>query len=70
MSMTSQCIYVIIAIIPIMAAFSTSRAVEARTYYVATNGDDNQPGTEAQPLGTVQKAASRASPDRRVSLSC
>jgi hypothetical protein len=46
--------------IGIMAAFSTPRAVEARTYYVATDGDDNHPGTEAQPLGTVQKAASLA----------
>jgi hypothetical protein len=60
MSTTCQCIYVIIAMIPIMAAFSTPRAVEARTYYVATNGDDNHPGTEAQPLRTVQKAASLA----------
>jgi hypothetical protein len=27
------------------------------TYYVALNGDDNNPGTEAQPWRTIQKAA-------------
>ena len=34
----------------------TSQAL-ATTYYVATNGDDSWPGTEAQPWLTVQKAA-------------
>jgi len=29
----------------------------AATYYVATNGDDNNPGTEAQPWLTITKAA-------------
>ena len=43
-----------------MAAFLTPRAVEARTYYVATSGNDNHSGTEAQPLRTTQKAASLA----------
>jgi len=43
-----------------MAAFLTPRAVEARTYYVATSGDDNHSGTEAEPLRTIQKAADLA----------
>ena len=32
-------------------------AAQAATYYVATNGDDNNPGTEAQPWATITKAA-------------
>src|SRR5258705_8764946 len=32
----------------------------ARTYYVATTGEDSQSGTEAEPLRTIQKAVSLA----------
>jgi Right handed beta helix region/Protein of unknown function (DUF1565) len=33
------------------------QASDAATYYVATNGSDSNPGTEAQPWRTLQKAA-------------
>jgi len=60
MNKTHQCIYVVIAMILTMTAFLTPRAVEARTYYVDTSGDDNRSGSEAKPLRTIQKAASLA----------
>jgi len=31
--------------------------VQAATYYIATNGDDNNPGTQDQPLATLNQAA-------------
>ena len=34
--------------------------VHARPYYVSPTGDDNQSGTEAAPLRTIQNAADRA----------
>lgn len=37
-----------------------SFAVNAQTFHVATNGNDNNPGTTAQPFKTIQKAASVA----------
>jgi hypothetical protein len=40
MNEAHQCIYVIIAMVLIMTAFLTSRTAEARTYYVATSGDE------------------------------
>lgn len=60
MNAVHQCIYAIIAMILIMTAFLTSRVAEARTYYVATSGDDNHSGGESQPLRTIQKAADLA----------
>src|SRR5262245_58547333 len=33
---------------------------EARTYHVATNGEDNQSGSAEAPLATIQKAVSPA----------
>ncbi len=35
-------------------------ATSPRTYYVAKNGNDNNPGTEVSPLLTIQKAANKA----------
>ena len=43
----------------LLVLLGSSRLV-ARTYYVATIGDDNHPGTEGEPLRTIQKAASLA----------
>jgi hypothetical protein len=60
MNRTHQCISAVIATIVTMAALLTPRAAEARTYYVATSGDDNHSGTETQPLRTIQEAASLA----------
>ncbi|MGD8501034.1 MAG: DUF1565 domain-containing protein, partial [Phycisphaerales bacterium] len=34
--------------------------VFAGTYYVATDGSDENPGSEAEPLRTIQRAASLA----------
>ena len=42
---------------------TTSVAVQqGRYYYVATNGDDSNPGTKAQPFKTIQKAADIVEP--------
>ena len=38
------------------------------TYYVSTSGDDGAPGTQSQPLRTVQAAADRAGPGDTVSI--
>lgn len=43
-----------------MTLLLTPRVLDARTYCVATGGDDTHPGTETEPLRTVQKAASMA----------
>jgi len=60
MSKTHERIYAVVAMILTMAAFLTAPAVEAGSYYVATSGDDNHSGSEAEPLRTIQKAASLA----------
>ena len=38
-------------------ALAIPAVASAATYYVATNGNDNHPGTEAQPFATVNKGA-------------
>jgi len=57
MNRAHERIYAVIAMILGMATFLADPAVEARTYYVATSGDDNHSGAEAEPLRTIQKAA-------------
>jgi len=51
-------------ILTIIAAAMTvlSRPAEGREYYVATNGDDANPGTREQPLATIGKAAGMLQP--------
>jgi len=60
MSKTHQWIYAVVAMMLTIATFLTAPAVEARTYYVATSGNDNHSGSEAEPLRTIQKAADLA----------
>ena len=43
----------IIILIQLLASFS----LFANSYYVATNGDDSNPGSDSQPWRTIQKAA-------------
>src|SRR2546423_549060 len=52
--------YLATAITLTLMALGSCGAVEARTYYVATTGDDDHAGSETAPLRTVQKAASLA----------
>ncbi|MBN1997587.1 PD40 domain-containing protein, partial [candidate division KSB1 bacterium] len=40
--------------------------VRSQTYYVATTGNDNNPGTQDQPWATIQKAADTAVPGSTV----
>ena len=40
-----------------LMAFAMGGIANAATYYVATNGNDNNPGTEAEPWLTITKAA-------------
>jgi len=44
----------------IILLMSMAVAVSAETYYVATNGNDENPGSETKPFRTVQKAADTA----------
>jgi len=43
-----------------LLVITVATAARADTYYVATNGSDENPGSETKPLRTVQKAASLA----------
>ena len=43
-----------------LLVMTMATAARADTYYVATNGSDENPGSEARPLRTIQKAASLA----------
>ena len=43
-----------------LLVMTAATAARAETYYVATNGSDENPGSEAKPLRTIQKAASVA----------
>lgn len=47
-----------ICILVVLATLASAFSAAAETYYVATTGDDSDPGTEAQPWATVVKAAS------------
>jgi len=60
MSKTRQWICALVGMMITVATFLTAPAVEPRTYYVATNGDDNRAGSEEEPLRTIQKAADLA----------
>ncbi len=44
-------------IIPFFLLFLTTNSIYANTYFVATSGNDTNPGTEIQPWKTIQKAA-------------
>ena len=56
---TFTALIVLIALL-VTSLFATTHVVYAagNTYYVATNGSDNSPGTQSQPWLTLQKAAS------------
>jgi len=43
----------------LLLAFAASVHGAAREYYVATDGDDNNPGTQASPFRTINKACSQ-----------
>lgn len=43
-----------------------SQAAPENVYYVATNGNDSNPGTESQPWRTIQKAATTLKPGEKV----
>ncbi|MCK4792198.1 MAG: DUF1565 domain-containing protein, partial [Desulfobacteraceae bacterium] len=40
-----------------LLVLTAATAARAETYYVATNGSDENPGSEAKPFRTIQKAA-------------
>ena len=54
------------------AVFTTRSAILAeptlQTLYVAPGGDDGGPGTQGQPLATIQEGANRAAPGTLVSI--
>lgn len=52
----------------ILAALSISCAAQARTYHVAVNGNDTNPGTQTAPLHTIQRAAYLALPGDLVTV--
>lgn len=53
-------------------SFATRSAILAepavQTLYVAPGGDDGGPGTQAQPLATIQEGANRAAPGTLISI--
>jgi hypothetical protein len=48
--------------------FSAANPTYADTFYVATSGQDNHPGTEAQPWRSIQHAAERVQPGDTVRI--
>jgi len=48
------------AVTILMLSLFSAIAANGRSYHVATTGADNQPGTEAEPFGTVDRALSLA----------
>ncbi|RJP54416.1 MAG: DUF1565 domain-containing protein, partial [Anaerolineaceae bacterium] len=42
---------------PIPSATATPSPVSTASFYVSTSGNDSNPGTQAQPWRTIQKAA-------------
>jgi hypothetical protein len=53
---------IIIAFLPMLLMFSQTGAQAANTYFVATDGNDSNPGTEAQPFKTLAKGVSLLKP--------
>ena len=49
--------YFLLFFFVLTSLLSISMRAQATTYYVSTNGDDDNPGTEAMPWGSVDKAA-------------
>lgn len=60
--------HTVIAITSLVGALVSGPELEARTYYVATGGNDNHPGSESEPLRSVQKAADLARAGDRILL--
>lgn len=50
------------------AAVDGSRAVSRATFYVGTDGDDDNPGSEADPLATISEGLDRATPGDTVAV--
>ncbi len=51
-----------IRLAPLLAILSLATALHARTFYVALNGSDSNPGTDEAPFRTIQHAANLAQP--------
>ena len=49
-------------VVAILSIFSLSTALHARTYFIALNGNDANPGTDEAPFRTIQHAANLARP--------
>ena len=49
-------------------AFTSANPLYADTYYVATNGQDENPGSETQPWRSIQHAADRVNPGDTVRI--
>ncbi len=52
----------LVIVLAVLALASLSAGAFATTYYVATNGNDNNPGTSTQPWATLQKAVDTINP--------
>ena len=52
--------HLLLSIFVLCAGFVLSASAHAATYYVATSGNDSNPGTQASPWRTIQKAANTA----------
>ena len=52
----------LVIVLAVLALASLSAGAFATTYYVATNGNDSNPGTSTQPWATLQKAVNTINP--------
>ena len=48
--------FILLSLVPLIILSSTRLAANNSTLYVATNGNDSNPGTSTQPLKTIQRA--------------
>ena len=55
-------------IVAIVALLSLSASVHARTFYIAFNGNDANPGTDDAPFRTIQHAANLAQPGDTITV--
>jgi len=65
MCKTPLCCAVLLAV---LLLFTANPSATAATYYVAPQGDDSSPGTEAQPWKMLQKAAAAVQPGDTVRI--
>src|SRR5437870_6511849 len=52
--------FLVVVILTLIVTHGLAQAVAGNIYYVATTGNDTNPGTDTKPFRTIQKAATLA----------